>query len=346
MACEEISTADLFDWLVPGGPVPAGKGTPDGRGTAVAAHLRGCPACRERARMLHDILCGMIERSDSGTTTIYQTQSEVEDAHQYPVSVQVLHDSRGAEAASGDLPAARTARTSPGGGPAERLETVGRGTWYGGPWAKVAGIVIIVAVLAMLVRPTAPVASGTFSGDVLKVLAQVPSAHIVATSPDCGFIYECWIAYRSGRMVRRMGRECTLYDLERGDMRTLDIQAGTWDCVKLDHIRHARIREAMVGYLGGILERISAGGGSPLPADDPASQAVENADVYELKADTGRRASRLLAYIDRVTGLPRKTELYSHVPGETRWRLATTTVFTYPSEQEVESCIQAFSRAP
>jgi hypothetical protein len=47
-------------------------------------------------------------------------------------------------------------------------------------------------------------------------------------------------------------------------------------------------------------------------------------------------------YIDRATGLPQKMEFYRQEPGAGRGDPVTTTIFTYPTDQEMDIAMDAF----
>jgi hypothetical protein len=81
--------------------------------------------------------------------------------------------------------------------------------------------------------------------------------------------------------------------------------------------------------------------------DSGTGQAL---DVYELpssqRAEDAPVRSYRLVYIDRASGRPQKMELYRHKPGEDRGEPLITTIFTYPTDQEMNSALQSFFPAP
>ena len=96
VSCDDVSTADIFDCVVPFGAPP------DERHRTVVFHIRACSACTAKVQMLHRTIHGILERADSDTTTVYHAQSDAEadngrraGAHPYPIEVQVLHGDSG-----------------------------------------------------------------------------------------------------------------------------------------------------------------------------------------------------------------------------------------------------------
>jgi hypothetical protein len=53
--------------------------------------------------------------------------------------------------------------------------------------------------------------------------------------------------------------------------------------------------------------------------------------------------NRWRIYLDPATGLPQKVEFYREVAlrGQMYWDLSTTTVFAYPTEQEMDRDLKA-----
>jgi hypothetical protein len=98
IACSDISTADLFDWIVPYG-LPDGPRPMTVAQEAIHAHLQACPDCAERMQQLHRMVYGIAERADSGVTTVYTTADQRPAVYGrvgsmdagYPVQVNVTH---------------------------------------------------------------------------------------------------------------------------------------------------------------------------------------------------------------------------------------------------------------
>jgi hypothetical protein len=72
IGCDSVSTADIFDYVVPYGPAPAEEGP-----RTIASHIRACPVCMGKVQRLHRTLYRILERADSGTTTAYHADLSV-----------------------------------------------------------------------------------------------------------------------------------------------------------------------------------------------------------------------------------------------------------------------------
>ncbi len=335
-ACQEVSAADIFDSVVPFG-VP-----PDQRQKAITAHIRVCPICLEGARKLHRTINAIVERADSKIKTVYHAAedtedapAEMQDACQYPVSVEVVHAG---------------AACDPDG-----LRGISRACMHrlrrsAAPVARMAGVGIVVVVLAALLRTTVPTASGTNVGQVRKAVDKAPNIRVVATNPQTGLVQELLIARGSDRLVHRTTIECALYDLKQDRKQIIGPQTGVGaPTTKLSKFEHDKARRLMANCLFDVLGRIAPDTQLHPSADNTGTETEKGLDVYELRRSQPAGKSlvhdRWRVYIDPATGLPRKTESYHRGPPDLEWRLVRTTVYTYPDEQEMHDSIRALLTA-
>ncbi len=334
-ACHNVSAADIFDAVVP-------SGTPlDEQQKAMAAHIQACPICGGRAQELHRTIRRIVERADSKIETVYHAAEDAEDApremrdaYQYPVSVEVVHAGSGAWDPNGSQPIPSVSVRNLQGPAAS--------------FARMAVVGIVVVALGTLVRTTVPTASGTNVGQVRTAVEKAPNIQVVAMDQS-GPVQELLIARRLDRLVNRTTQECTVYDLKQDLKRIIGPQTGIGAPTKLSKFEHDQAKHLMAGCLLDVLERVSPHTKLHPPADSAGAQAGNGLDVYELqssqRAGDSLLRDRWWAYIDRATGLPRKTESYRWGPSYPKWRLTTTRVYTYPTDQEMEASINALLTA-
>ena len=190
-----------------------------------------------------------------------------------------------------------------------------------------------------------PTASGTDVGDVVKALAKVQSIRVVKTDRRGELVQESLIARRSNTLVTRMKQECFVYDLERRRMRTIEPEGGIGPPIKLSGVQYDRARDFMANCLRDIIARVSLDTKLHPSAGELGTETVRNLDIYETTwavhagSSSPRNAWRI--YIDPATGLPQRTEFYRKGSGATQWERLSTTVFTYPTDQEMDRSIQA-----
>ena len=346
VSCADVSTADIFDCVVPFG-VP-----PDERHRAVVSHLRACPACTAKVQTLHRTIHGILGRVDSDTTTVYHAQSDAEaddgrtaGTHPYPIEVQVLHGASGAAADPSDPEIAQAAGT-PGLGPsAESPRARRRGASHRELLARAAVIAVALAALPAFWWIHTPTASGTDVGDVVKALAKVQSIRVVKTNPYVGLVRETLIARRSNTLVTWTKRECDVYDLERRRKRTVEPGGGIGPPTKLSRTEYYWASDFMANCLRNVLARVSPDAKLHPSAGELGTETGEDLDIYEMtwaaRAGNSSVPNGWKVYIDPATGLPQRTEFYRKIAGDNPWELLTTTVFTYPTDQEMDRSIQA-----
>ena len=347
IACPDVSTADIFNDVVPNGAPP------DKRHRAIASHIRACPACREKVRALHHTIHGILERADSDTTTVYHAQSDAEgdggqtaDRHRYPIEVQVLHSEFGSDADRDDSAADRVACTHEIGRSAGSPEAPRRNTWRLGRLTMPVFVAVVLAALPTLWWISTPTASGTDVNDMLKSLARVQSIQVVTTNPNAGLVQEFLIARRSNTLVTRTKLERVLYDLDHRCKRTVEPGGGISRPMRLSDTEYDKAKELMANCLPNIMARVSPDAKLHPSADDLGTKSVGDLDVYygtSLVSHTRNSSLRneWRVYVDPAMGLPKRMELYQERSGETQWDLVGTTEFTYLTEQKMDDSIQA-----
>ena len=343
VACNEIAMADLFDGVVPSGATPRAGETTSERQKAIMRHVRSCPVCLEKARTLDRTIGEIVARANSEIVTVYRADNDAEGAfpeaeggYPYPVSVQVLRRPSDATMEAHAAPAAglcalrRSAK----------------------PLAALAALVFVVIVPAWLLRTTGSTASGTDVSDVDKALAGVKNVHIVTRDREDRLVQEFRIARGSRVLVDTTANRCVLYDLAHNRQRTIESQTGPGASTptRLSKVEAEEVRQLMASCVRHVLTGIS-----PDTKLRPATGEIDGGvqkglDVYELPSSSRARTSpvrdRWLVYLDPATGLPQRMEFYRQRLGQDRGDPVTTTIFTYPTEQEMDAAIEALFPAP
>jgi len=336
VSCRNVSTTDVFDYVVPFGLTPAEASPLGGEQKAAVSHVRACPACMEKVQSLHRTIYDILERANSEITTVYHVEDgaaggrgETQDAlSRYPVSVQIVHSEPVCAMDQSDSSAAQAIRRR---GPGGSKRSFGRMA------------VTVIAGIALALLPlwtNTPTASGTSVGDMLKALEGAENVCVTATwrgsdRPS----QELLIARRLGLLVVSDSRGCVLYDLGHDCMRTIDPETGISDRVGLSRFERDRARQFMTNCLADVLARTSP---------DTKLQALRNdatndLDVYEVPLSPGPNQGSPVfrAFLDPKTGRPHKTEYYRSRPREDPLKPETTKVFTYLTEPEMGNRIQA-----
>ncbi len=349
ITCRDVSRADLFDAVVPYGAPP------DDRHRAIISHVRTCRTCRKMAQTLRQRIWAILERADSGTSTIYHakgdiehTPGEVESPYPYPIDVEVQHGASTCGAGPSAREERRHALAS-----AERKDFLARATNEGtaeGPLlvtrhrSRAALVAVGLAALLLLRWANTPTAFGTGIGDLLKPLAGVRSVHVVSTYRNNERpIQQFWIAYHSNRLVVNGEEHFDLYDLNHNCVRKTERGMRAGPPVRLSKAQWDGARSLVSNYLRDVMTCVSPDTKLSPPMVNPGRETAQNLAVYETNS-LSRTASPSLhnkrrVYVDPATGLPQRTEIYREIrdkTGGTFWDLLTTTVFTYPTELEMD----------
>jgi hypothetical protein len=140
-------------------------------------------------------------------------------------------------------------------------------------------------------------------------------------------------------------RECVVYDLERRRMRTVGPEGQISPPTKLSRTEYYRASDFMANCLRDILSRVSPDAKLHASAGELGTETGEDLDIYETTwaARAGDLSLRngWRIYVDPATGLPQRTEFYRKRSGDAQWELLTTTVVTYPTDQEMDRSIEA-----
>jgi len=91
LRCDEVSAADLFDFVLPFGLGAETLRKSIGRRDAVGTHVRRCRSCLERVQSLHRTIFEIADRADSSISTVYRCQ-DADALSRYPIEVCVVLD--------------------------------------------------------------------------------------------------------------------------------------------------------------------------------------------------------------------------------------------------------------
>ena len=210
--------------------------------------------------------------------------------------------------------------------------------------SRAALVAVGLAALLLLRWANTPTAFGTGIGDLLKPLAGVRSVHVVSTYRNNERpIQQFWIAYHSNRLVVNGEEHFDLYDLNHNCVRKTERGMRAGPPVRLSKAQWDGARSLVSNYLRDVMTCVSPDTKLSPPMVNPGRETAQNLAVYETNS-LSRTASPSLhnkrrVYVDPATGLPQRTEIYREIrdkTGGTFWDLLTTTVFTYPTELEMD----------
>jgi hypothetical protein len=210
------------------------------------------------------------------------------------------------------------------------------------PLVSAAFLVAAMIPLTVLFVVSVPSASGLSIRQVDQMLGRVKTVRISVFREDQSEPFRrTWISRDRGVVISEVGSESRIYDL--ANRRATVVRAGS---EAVEHINLNRSEtEAVERFVRRILES-SLLNDAPLDAEltrRPASSGPTHArlDVYELTWDRSSdlRAplpGKLRIYVDPITRLPQRHELFSWVPAMNDWHVQTS-LYEYPPDDEIEA---------
>jgi len=334
LSCECTSTAELFDCVVFCGQQPEFLQGAERR--ALCEHVRSCPRCLERMQQIHRTVFGIAERTDSGVISVYAVDSlgrtVREDAlpvsyGAYPIDVRI--ERRDPATAASDVGfAGRLAHRL--GGPTVK------------PLARVAFLAAAMIPLAVLFVVSMPSASGLSVRQVDHALAKAETLRIsMFREGNREPLQQLWISRNRGIVISEVASERKIYDLTNRRATAIRPGLGTVEHTNLDRSDGEAVERSTRRILESSLLD------APLDAElsrqvAPPEPELAGLDVYELTWDRSPDAQRaplpgrLRIYVDPVTRLPRRQEVYSWVPALNDWHIQTS-LYEYPTDDEIEA---------
>jgi hypothetical protein len=328
--CDGVTTADVFDYVVPHGL--AGRSAAEGGARAAENHVRTCRRCLEKVQTLHRAVYRIADRADSGVTTVFRT---IEDDQRvakpgdpypgYPVDVQVIRSEP--EIA---VPAPSRARAVA----ASVRRIAARPTVV--RWAAAAAVIALALPLALLFLHT-PTASGVTLSQVLSALAEADNVHLVKTYRDTDeVIQEIWISRKSSLALVASPERRTLYDLKNRQLEVFDASGSSVVERELTQRECVRIGTWMESVLAFFSQDVSEDATWQV-VDTLASQGLE---VYELTWETRNQLRNLVhrkstVVVDSGSKLPRSVTSFRMESVGGAWEQLASGRYAYPSKEEM-----------
>jgi hypothetical protein len=336
VVCGSISTADLFEIVVPYGRL-AGGAKPE-----ISSHVGACPACMERLQSLHGTIYSVAERADSGVVTVYtcadKTKKTVAQPRGmyagYPVAIEVIHQPQApalVRRLSMDRLRAMFGRVS--------LRSVS-------PSVKVALLAAAVIPLVVLLVISSQTASATSIRRIYGAVKGVENLHVVKYGRDTTKpVYELLVARAAGRVGLKGAAEQTLYNVKTRRIEVRYTKEGIVENAPLEPEEFAGLQRFVDNTLGFAITGIPMDTELQRLPPEAVPNVEDDSEVYELTwpgKSVGEMMPRyrMRVFLDPMTRLPRKTETFWWTPDDPQWRVETTRLFDYPSRQAADLAIK------
>ena len=339
--CETVSTADLFDYVLP--YKLDFQADPRARfRRSLSEHLGRCSRCLARIQQMHRQVVAMACRPDSGVTTYYCIPTVSADQGQEAVVV----DSHGAECGpSGErIPPALAHE-----GKSADMGRVRGSTGRPRLWPRAAVAAAAVLILAGALVYLIPTATAVPVTAVFQSLGRARAVHIaVHAAEGPRLVQEFWLDRDRGLCLMRQQDVIVLWDLAGRVQRLVEPKDGVVRTESLSGEKLVRVKGLVDTAFG------------TLPFDSPRSvpasaqwgtldsdmESRGNRDVYELRWTERLGPERELrrkwrVYVDSQSNLPRRAEYYSKLGTETDYGLQTTVTIEYVTGDQIQAVLAA-----
>ncbi|RKY25045.1 MAG: hypothetical protein DRP62_02265 [Planctomycetota bacterium] len=347
--CEQLSSADIFDYVMPYGLDPANDQYAKFR-QYLTSHMRTCPRCLAKMQHLHDTVFGIAERPESEVITVYHIDesakaeaiSESNGLYAgFPIRIEIA--SRKDEVkAEQPVPAIDFAAGLKRKISAKKLKPLLKP-------AIAAAAVILIGFALFLSMPTAKAVT---LQRIYEAIEKVKNVHISKFVPDqTEPAQEEWVSRALNIYMTKTGEQWVLWDLANGLRKSKQVDSTVTEATQLSADSIAGIERKMSSSLG----LIPFYDISDIPADaewghvDKARLEVdESIEAYDL-IWIGRKHINLVIFnkwrifVDSETKLPQRTEFYQKVSDDIEYTLYSAKVVEYLSESEMQEVIKEAS---
>ncbi|UCG48676.1 MAG: hypothetical protein JSU94_02655 [Phycisphaerales bacterium] len=341
--CDQVLPAHVFDYCFPYGIDPANDQYAKFR-ESLASHLRSCPVCMAKVQRLHDLVCSIIQRPESGVVTSYRIKSPAEQPQpasasdiygQWPIDVQVVDSAELSE------PAAKPFAVGPKRAARPMLSVL---AWKQFVKPLAAAAVVLIGILLLL---NGPAARAVDLAEIYEALAKVGSVCVSEfltgqPEPNCKY----WMARRHGLAIEDNGQKIKLYDLTNDSVTTANLDGPTVE--PMSPAERNGILDSQDRLFG--LLQVSKISGIPEDArwvrvtrqtGAPVSPGIEVYDLIYTQGDRNVRYVKWRAFVDPRTKRVSRTELYSKYDPAEEYRLYKYWIADYVTEEQVQNRVRS-----
>jgi hypothetical protein len=349
LSCEELSLRSLFEYCMPYGIDPADGRTGDLKPER-AAHVSACPKCLAKVQSLHKTICGIAQREPSSVATRFTFQGRVAEqaelepaalAGDWAVNVEVYRSIPEPQALSETVSLPVTPKQ-----PKTRLNLMR----FVRPVAIAAAAVLLISVLFL----NAPAAKAVDLGQVYEAIAKIKNVCITRFEAGKTQPYQKeWVSQTMNiRMFRNTEgeEELALWDIANGvkkakSFASLEVKTTEPPAKVLE-----RFSNAVANSFGlmpfATMTDVPKDAQWTWVSDAEAAAVVPGAEVYDLtwvEVNNDTEWARKMRYwVDRATGLPRRSEYYRKDDVDGQYVLTMTVEVEYPAESEIQALIRAW----
>jgi hypothetical protein len=347
--CEQVSAADIFDYVVPYGLDPANDQYRRFR-ESLTSHIRKCPRCLAKMQQLHETVYSIAERADSEIVTVYnitepteaRVESESIDLYKgFPISVDVIGPEK-----------VRIVESPFDGSSIAALRQKLTATSLR-PIIK-AGIATAAALLIGIgLLLSTPSAKAVTIEQIYKTIEKVRNVYVASFVPEKKEpVQEKWVSRALNVYMTKTGDQLVLWDFQNKVKKTKHLDSSLAETTVLPNDIIAETWERIAGSLGLMpFDRMSA---IPRDAewhrvtDNSLKVVTENSQIYDLvwtERSYGGSTTfkKWRVFVDPETNLPQKVERYQRSATNGEYTLRSAMVVEYLSDSKMRDIIKGTS---
>lgn len=346
--CEQVSSADIFDYVVPYGLDPANDQYRRFR-ESLTSHIRRCPRCLAKMQQLHETVYSIAERVDSEIITVYNiaessrdsVESESADLYKgFPISVDVIEPEKG-----------RVVESPFAGSSIAALRQKLRATSLR-PIIK-AGIAVAAALLiGISLLLNTPSAKAVTIEQIYKAIEKVRNVYVATFIPDQKEpTQEKWMSRALDVYITKTGKQLVLWDLQNRVKKTKYLGSSLAETTVLSDDVISETRGKMSGSLGLMpFQDISE---IPVDArwsrvDFESAEVTNGIEVYDLEWTEKKYGGSLIFkkwrfFVDPKTNFPGRTEFFQKSAAEDEYILMSSKEVEYSNDSKMQGIIKKIS---
>ena len=346
--CEEVSSSDIFDYTIPYGFDPAKDPYAKFR-QSLTSHICSCPTCLGKMQQLHNIVFGIFERAESGITTIYHIDESVKTKviesdniyAGFPIKVEAAkqEDELKVEQPVSAINSGNGLKQKILSKSVKPLFRIG---------IAAAAVILIAATLFL----TIPVAKAVTLESIYKAVEKAKNVHISSFIPDKKEpVQERWVSRTLNVNIMKTEKESVLWDITSKVKKTKHLDNSSVETTILSAEMITEIQNVMSGSLG--LMPFYDISGIPSDAkwnriDDKSIKITNGIEVYDLEWVEKTYAGNLISskwrfFVDSVTNLPQKIELYQKTSTDSEYNLKQIVIIKYLDDNEIKKVLKESS---
>jgi len=345
--CEEVSAADIFDYVVPYGLDPADDQYVKFR-ESLTSHLRSCPTCLAKMQQLHKTIYNIAERAESDVVTVYHIdESAKAEAHNesddiyagFPIRAEIASREDGINA---ELSASTTAF-----GAALKQKVSAMNLKSLAKTAVAAATVILIAVALFLSTQTAKAVT---IDQIYKAIEKVKNVHISKFALDkTNPIEDRWVSRTLNIAMSKTKKHLVLWDIPNRARRSKQLDTDITETVSLTDDIVADVEKKMRGSLGLTpfydISEIPKHAEWSRVVEDKLEAIVDGIEIYDLIWTEKTHGGSVLfrkwrVFANAETNLPERVEWYKKLAADDEFVLETIIVVKYLSDGEIQTVIK------